>query len=35
MACAVEGPVLRDLRYSLFTHPNMLKAFRKWSSRKD
>ena len=34
MACIVEGPVLRDLCYSLFTHPNMLKAFRKWSSRK-
>jgi tRNA(adenine34) deaminase len=35
MTCVVEGPVLRDLCYTLFTHPNMLKAFRTWSSRKD
>lgn len=35
MACVVEGPVLRKLCYTLFTHPNMLKAFRKWSSRKE
>src|SRR5450432_4011259 len=35
MTCVVEGPVLRELCYSLFTHPKMLKAFRKWSSRKD
>ncbi len=35
MACVVEGPVLRELCYTLFTHPNMLKAFRKWSSRKE
>lgn len=35
MKCAVEGPVLRELCYTLFTHPNMLKAFRKWSSRKE
>jgi tRNA(adenine34) deaminase len=34
MQCTVDGPVLRDLCYTLFTHPNMLKAFRKWSSRK-
>jgi tRNA(adenine34) deaminase len=34
MTCIVEGPVLRDLCYSLFTHPNMLKTFRKWSPRK-
>ena len=34
MQCQVEGPVLRDLCYTLFTHPRMLKAFRKWSSRK-
>jgi tRNA(Arg) A34 adenosine deaminase TadA len=34
MTCVVEGPVLRELCYSLFTHPKMLKAFRKWSSRK-
>lgn len=35
MMCAVEGPVLRELCYTLFTHPNMLKAFRKWSTRKE
>ena len=34
MNCIVDGPVLRELCYSLFTHPNMLKAFRKWTSRK-
>ena len=34
MTCAVDGPVLRELCYTLFTHPNMLKAFRNWSSRK-
>jgi tRNA(Arg) A34 adenosine deaminase TadA len=35
ISCIVEGPVLRDLCYSLFTHPNMLKAFRTWSTRRD
>jgi tRNA(Arg) A34 adenosine deaminase TadA len=35
MNCFVEGPVLRELCYSLFTHPNMLKAFRTWSTRKE
>ena len=34
MHCVVEGPVLRELCNTLFTHPNMQKAFRKWSSRK-
>jgi tRNA(Arg) A34 adenosine deaminase TadA len=34
MKCIVEGPVLRELCYTLFTHPNMLKAFRNWSTRK-
>ena len=34
MTCVVQGPVLRELCYTLFTHPNMLKAFRNWSSRK-
>ncbi len=29
MHCKVEGPVLRELCNSLFTHPKMLKAFRK------
>ena len=35
MPCIVDGPVLRDLCVTLFTHPNMQKAFRTWSSRKD
>ena len=34
MKCEVIGPVLRDESYALFTHPNMLKAFRSWSTRK-
>ena len=34
MTCVVDGPVLRELCYTLFTHPIMLKAFRSWSSRK-
>lgn len=34
MNCAVEGPVLRVLFNKLFTHPNMQKAFRAWSTRK-
>ena len=35
MRCEVEGPVLREECYALFTHPNMLRAFRSWSSRKE
>jgi tRNA(adenine34) deaminase len=35
MACMVEGPVLRELCYTLFTHPNMVKVFCRWSSRKE
>jgi tRNA(Arg) A34 adenosine deaminase TadA len=34
MRCKVEGPVLREQCYTLFTHPNMLRAFRTWSTRK-
>jgi len=34
MPCVVEGPVLRELCNTLFTHPNMQKAFRTWTSRK-
>jgi tRNA(adenine34) deaminase len=30
MQCEVVGPVERDLAYTLFTHPNMLKAFKAW-----
>ena len=34
MHCIVDGPVLRDQCYALFTHPRMLRAFRLWSTRK-
>jgi tRNA(Arg) A34 adenosine deaminase TadA len=34
MPCEVVGPVLRELCNTLFTHPNMQKAFRVWSTRK-
>ena len=34
MRCVVDGPVLRDLCVSLFTDPNMQKAFRTWSSSR-
>jgi tRNA(adenine34) deaminase len=34
MPCVVVGPVLRELCNTLFTHPNMQKAFRTWTSRK-
>jgi tRNA(Arg) A34 adenosine deaminase TadA len=35
MKCVVEGPALRELFNTLFTHPNMEKAFRSWSNRRD
>jgi tRNA(Arg) A34 adenosine deaminase TadA len=34
MACIVSGPLLRDQCYALFTHPQMLRAFRTWPNRK-
>jgi tRNA(Arg) A34 adenosine deaminase TadA len=34
MKCAVDGPMMRDECYALFTHPHMLRAFRLWSTRK-
>ena len=34
MRCEVEGPVLRELCVTLFTHPNMQKALRTWSSSR-
>jgi hypothetical protein len=34
MPCLVAGPVLRELCNELFTHPNMQKAFRSWSTGK-
>jgi tRNA(adenine34) deaminase len=35
MPCIVDGPVLRDLCNTLFTHPNMQRAFRAWSTSKN
>ena len=32
--CIVDGPVLRELCNTLFTHPNMQKAFQEWSNSK-
>lgn len=34
MPCVVEGPVLRDECYALFTHPAMLRTFKLWSTSK-
>jgi len=34
ISCLVDGPILRDECYALFTHPQMLRAFRLWSTRK-
>ncbi len=34
MYCQVEGPLLRQLCNTLFTHPNMQKAFRSWTSSR-
>jgi tRNA(Arg) A34 adenosine deaminase TadA len=34
MRCVVDGPVLRDECYALFTHPQMLRAFRAWQTRR-
>jgi tRNA(Arg) A34 adenosine deaminase TadA len=34
MKCIVDGPIIRDECYALFTHPNMLRAFRLWSTRR-
>jgi tRNA(adenine34) deaminase len=33
MTCAVEGRILRDECYALFTHPRMLRAFQTWATR--
>jgi tRNA(Arg) A34 adenosine deaminase TadA len=34
MRCIVDGPVERETCYALFTHPNMLRAFRQWATRR-
>jgi tRNA(Arg) A34 adenosine deaminase TadA len=33
MSCIVDGPILRDACYALFTHPNMLKMFATWNPK--
>jgi tRNA(Arg) A34 adenosine deaminase TadA len=33
MPCAVEGPLLQEACYALFTHPNMLKTFATWNPK--
>jgi tRNA(Arg) A34 adenosine deaminase TadA len=33
MTCRVDGPVERELCLTLFTHPNMQRAFKMWSKR--
>jgi len=34
MRCTVDGPFLRDECYAIFTDPRMLRAMRRWSTRK-
>ncbi|KAA6457643.1 nucleoside deaminase [Acidobacteria bacterium AB60] len=34
MRCRVDGPILREECYGLFTHPRMLRAFKLWSTRR-
>jgi len=34
MHCVIDGPLMRDECYALFTHPQMLRAFRLWQTRK-
>jgi tRNA(Arg) A34 adenosine deaminase TadA len=34
MHCIVDGPVMRELCITLFTHPTMQKAFKTWSMLK-
>jgi tRNA(Arg) A34 adenosine deaminase TadA len=33
MSCIIDGPVLREACYALFTHPNMLRVFKTWNSK--
>jgi tRNA(Arg) A34 adenosine deaminase TadA len=34
MPCVVDGPVMGEACYALFTHPNMLRAFALWTTSK-
>jgi tRNA(Arg) A34 adenosine deaminase TadA len=33
MSCIIDGLVLREACYALFTHPNMLRVFKTWNSK--
>lgn len=33
MKCVIDGPVLREECYKLFTHPNMLRVFEMWNPK--
>ena len=33
LRCVIEGPLLREECYALFTHPNMLKTFATWNAK--
>ena len=33
LPCVVDGPLLREECYALFTHPNMLKMFATWNAK--
>ena len=33
MTCIIDGPVLREACYELFTHPNMLTMFATWNPK--
>jgi len=33
MPCVVDGPILREACYALFTHPNMLRMFASWNPK--
>jgi tRNA(adenine34) deaminase len=34
MKCVVDGPIERELCYTLFTHPNMLQKFDAWRKNR-
>jgi tRNA(Arg) A34 adenosine deaminase TadA len=34
MICEVVGPIEKELCLTLFTHPNMQRAFRTWTTRR-
>lgn len=35
MPCMVDGPVLRDEAYALFTHPKMRRVFSSWAHKQE